>query len=228
MECREFEAVVHDLQRFAALDRQTREAALAHERICSRCAALREAADTLGANLKLLGFADAEAEASERVEAALREAFRASRPRVLRLRRARVWGWSLAAAAAAALVVLGWFEWQAPRGSHRAPEVARGVSSEAPAGGANGAGQQETANSGGEGVAEPAGSAEADESGFLPLPYSAPSNGEEEADVVRVRMARGELAAFGLPVNAERADETIDVEFLVAADGTPQAVRLPE
>jgi hypothetical protein len=228
MECREFEAVVHDLNRFATLDRKTREAAQAHERICSRCAALREAGYTLETSLRTLALVDAEAEAPDRVEAALREAFQSNRPRVLKVRRIRAWAWGLATAAAVALVVLGWFEWQAPQDGNRTPEVAQAVTSEPSAASANGAGQQGSVNSGGAGTAESASSAEADESGFLPLPYSTLSNGDEEADVVRVRMARGELAAFGLPVNAERADDTIDVDFLVAADGTPEAVRLPD
>ena len=38
-------------------------------------------------------------------------------------------------------------------------------------------------------------------------------------------MRRGSLNAFGLQVNEERAADLIQVEFLVAEDGTPRAVR---
>ncbi len=60
---------------------------------------------------------------------------------------------------------------------------------------------------------------------FVPLPDSFPLLPAEEASVVRVRMRRGSLNAFGLQVNEERAADLIQVEFLVAEDGTPRAVR---
>ena len=52
--------------------------------------------------------------------------------------------------------------------------------------------------------------------------------GSEDGAVVRLGMQRASLAAFGLPVNEERAGDWIQVDVLVAGDGSPQAVRLPE
>jgi hypothetical protein len=45
---------------------------------------------------------------------------------------------------------------------------------------------------------------------------------------VRVGMERASLAAFGLPVNEDEASDWIQVDVLVASDGSAQAVRLPE
>ena len=50
----------------------------------------------------------------------------------------------------------------------------------------------------------------------------------DDAAILRVRMQRGALGALGLPVNEDRAGEWIQVDLLVANDGLPQAVRLPQ
>jgi hypothetical protein len=50
----------------------------------------------------------------------------------------------------------------------------------------------------------------------------------EEGAIVRVGMPRSALAAFGLPVNEERADDWIQVDVLLGRDGSAQAVRLPQ
>ena len=59
------------------------------------------------------------------------------------------------------------------------------------------------------------------------LPGAFPG-GTDDAAVVRVRMQRGALGAFGLPVNEERAGDVILVDLLVGDDGLPQAVKLVE
>jgi len=224
MRCEAFADVVHDLGRFAALDRKTREEALAHAQSCSRCAALKDAVESLEASLVALGFQDERAEAPQRVEAALRAAFRANRPRMLARSRRVVWTWGLATAAALGIGVLAWQEWKptqkAPAGQASPPEEAYVQ----PAPVANTAAQQPSAQA----TANSASNSFLDASGFLPLPYETAPAADEQADVVRVRMARGSLAAFGLPVDGERADELIDVDFLVGEDGTPQAVRLSD
>jgi hypothetical protein len=61
---------------------------------------------------------------------------------------------------------------------------------------------------------------------FTVLPGAVPLD-SEEASILRVRMQRGALSAYGLPVNEERAGEWIQVDLLVGDDGVPQAVRLP-
>ncbi len=45
-------------------------------------------------------------------------------------------------------------------------------------------------------------------------------------EILHVRMQRGALESFGLPVNEERAGEWIQVDLLVGNDGLPEAVRL--
>ena len=62
---------------------------------------------------------------------------------------------------------------------------------------------------------------------FTQLP-GATFYGSEDGAVVRLGMQRASLAAFGLPVNEERAGDWIQVDVLVAGDGSPQAVRLPQ
>ncbi|MGA2481578.1 MAG: hypothetical protein ABSF92_00500 [Candidatus Acidiferrales bacterium] len=228
MRCDEFETFVDDLGKFAALDRRTREEALAHTGLCGRCAALKEAVDTLEASLASLAMEDAEAGAPEAVEAALREAFRASRPRIRQAHRMRAWAWGVATAAVLALAAVGWHEWRVSQKTNPGTPVPQTVTSSAPPVSGQSNGQETAAQTGGMGSPESLSSAVVDESGFVSLPYSAPLGGDEEADIVRVRMARGALAAFGLPVNAERADDLISVDFLVGDDGMPRAVRLSE
>jgi len=70
-------------------------------------------------------------------------------------------------------------------------------------------------------------SAEASAGEFTLLPDGFPAT-TDDAAVVRVRMQRGALGAFGLPVNEERAGDVILVDLLVGDDGLPQAVKLVE
>ena len=69
--------------------------------------------------------------------------------------------------------------------------------------------------------------ADSDEGDFTRLPGNF-SQETEDGVIVRVGMQRASLGALGLPVNEERAGEWIQVELLVASDGSPQAVRLPQ
>jgi hypothetical protein len=66
----------------------------------------------------------------------------------------------------------------------------------------------------------------ADNEGFTPLPGSYLQD-TDDAAIVRVRLQRGALGALGLPVNAERASEWVQVDLLVGDDGQPQGVRVP-
>jgi hypothetical protein len=68
----------------------------------------------------------------------------------------------------------------------------------------------------------------ADNSGdFTMLPGSLPQE-TDDAAIVRVRMQRGALSSFGLPVNEERLSDWIQVDLLVGQDGQPKAVRFPD
>jgi hypothetical protein len=67
--------------------------------------------------------------------------------------------------------------------------------------------------------------ADYDSGSFTQLPGSLPSASGYES-ILEVRMQRGALERFGLPVDPDRASEFVDVDFLVGEDGQPQAVRL--
>ena len=59
---------------------------------------------------------------------------------------------------------------------------------------------------------------------FLPLTYVADA-AQESGQVVRVRLSRATLASFGLPVNAERANELIKADIVIGDDGLARAIR---
>jgi hypothetical protein len=50
----------------------------------------------------------------------------------------------------------------------------------------------------------------------------------DDTTVVRVQMERGSLGALGLSVNEEHANDVVQVDLLLGADGQPQAYRLPQ
>jgi hypothetical protein len=50
----------------------------------------------------------------------------------------------------------------------------------------------------------------------------------DDTTVVRVQMERGSLGALGLSVNEEHANDIVQVDLLLGADGQPQAYRLPQ
>jgi hypothetical protein len=60
---------------------------------------------------------------------------------------------------------------------------------------------------------------------FTQLPGSLPSASGRDS-ILQVRIQRGALERFGLPVDPDQAAEWVDVDFLVGEDGQPQAVRL--
>jgi hypothetical protein len=62
--------------------------------------------------------------------------------------------------------------------------------------------------------------------GFVPLMTADGSAPLDGGQMVRVQMPRAALAAWGLPVNAERAGETVKADLLLAHDGTARAIRL--
>lgn len=60
---------------------------------------------------------------------------------------------------------------------------------------------------------------------FLPLTYDTADQVMESGQVIRVQMPRTALASFGLPVNLERANETVKADLLLADDGSARAIR---
>ena len=223
MQCSESEAVVHDLNRAGVLDLATRGAVIAHAQTCARCEALREAADALTAELYTLAMAEQQHEAPARVEASLVETFRANQQRARGVWLAPAWAWGLAAAAVLALGLATWVL-RSPHRPKSAPMVAdkaNPASSVSSAMDRPAKGPEEKMV-----TAEKAGAQAQQADSFLPLPYSLPLGDGDDSVVVRVRMPRGALGAFGLPVNEETATEMIQVDFLLAEDGSPEAVRI--
>lgn len=61
---------------------------------------------------------------------------------------------------------------------------------------------------------------------FVPLTYLNSATAMDSGIVVRVEVSREKLAALGLPLNLERADEKIKADIVLGDDGVPRAIRL--
>ena len=222
MNCEEFEASGLEGERDASLSDAQRAAAAEHISSCARCAALRDS--WLAARFELRAVAEetSAAEAPPRVEMHLRQEFR-TQHHTLKVRRfAVVSAWALAAATVL-VGTIGWINWRAtPRNADQ-----------------NYSNASQTAGNGNAAVSNPdsAGQSAADNSDtlvadnelgdFTLLPGVLPADTDDTA-VLRVRMQRGALGAFGFPVNEDVANEWVQVDLLVGNDGLPQAVRLPQ
>lgn len=230
MKCEEFEFTGLGLDREGVtrngVEDLERAAAIEHTNTCARCAALQESWKEAQSELRALGTATQETGAPLRVEMRLRQEFR-SRHRTARVRSTAIAAaWALAGAA----VVIGavnWWNWRTlQHGSASISGIAKNAGAVQPTLAA-----EATAVSGELSENDPA------EQSILVAGNNAedftllPGNLRQEADdpaIVRVRLQRGALSALGLPVNEERANEWIQVDLLVGADGQPQAVRLPQ
>lgn len=60
---------------------------------------------------------------------------------------------------------------------------------------------------------------------FLSLTHEIDSQPMESGQLIRVQMPRTALASFGLPINIERANETVKADLLLAEDGSARAIR---
>lgn len=60
---------------------------------------------------------------------------------------------------------------------------------------------------------------------FIPLNYEAAMMPPERGRVVRVELPRSALAAFGLPVNIDRANERVKADVVLGEDGLARAIR---
>jgi hypothetical protein len=61
---------------------------------------------------------------------------------------------------------------------------------------------------------------------FIPLTELADATAISSGTIVRVEMPRASLIAMGLPLNAERAYETVKADIVVGDDGLARAIRL--
>jgi hypothetical protein len=211
MNCEEFANLGFDLDMEAGGPEAV--AAREHLRFCPHCAALYESSLALRADLRELGQATSDASTPSRVEMRLRQEFRTRHKTDKNRGRAIVAGWVLAAATMV-LVASSVVFWQ----RHKAGIIAHSHPSPGPAVSRAVATGPEL---GGTLIAE------SDTEEFALIPGAIPGL-QDEATVVRVQMQRGSLGALGLSVNEEHANDIVQVDLLVGADGQPQAYRLPE
>jgi hypothetical protein len=61
--------------------------------------------------------------------------------------------------------------------------------------------------------------------GFLPVPGGDPLEPLDRGRMVRVRLPRSALTAFGLPMNEDRAAERVQADVLIGEDGLARAIR---
>ncbi len=206
MNCEEFASVGLGAEHDGEISASLRSAAREHLDSCAHCAALAESWDAARAKLQLLADETNTHGAPARVEMRLRQEFR-TRHRTMKTRRAAIvasWGLATAAMLVGAVSLVNWRE-------HHVVHVVKDVA----------------ANSQNGDASDAALIADNEEDGFTALP-GAIYTGNDDATIVRVGMQRGDLGAFGLPVNEDRAAEWIQVDLLVGNDGMPEAVRAPE
>jgi predicted anti-sigma-YlaC factor YlaD len=208
MNCEEFANLALDLD--ASADSPESVAAREHLRSCPACTASHESLRRLRADLRELRLAASEATTPSRVEMRLRQEFRTRHSTEKNHGRAVVVGWLLAAAALV-LVAGSLFFWKHPGGDN----VVRQPSGHSQPVQAVAAGPE----LGGTLIAENDGDA------FALIPGALPGL-QDETSVVRVQMQRGSLSALGLTVNEERANDIVEVDLVLGADGQPQAYRL--
>ena len=222
MKCEEFEAIGLDAKRDSSLSEAERAAAREHAATCSQCAALQDSWEAAGIELRALAEDTAMVQAPARVEMRLRQEFRTQHV-TLRVRRtAVIAAWTLATAAVLVGAV-SWVNWRRNSSSIAAHQSKSSQAAANPAASnANGAASQQSDTADSETLMADNGLSD-----FTLLPGSLPAD-TMDAAILRVRMQRSSLGAFGLPVNEERAGEWIQVDLLVGNDGLPQAVRLPQ
>jgi len=224
MKCEEFEAMGLDAGRDASLSETERAAAAEHVNSCARCAALQSSWQEARSELRALSEESAAEQAPARVEMRLRQEFRTQYHTLKVHRTAVATAWALAGAAVL-IGAVSWVKWhdsqQVAKANHSNTTI---IAGNLPA---NGAAPAPDAGIGEFNADEDSVTLVADnETGnFTLLPGVLPAD-IDNAEILRVRMQRSALEAFGLPVNEDLASEWIQVDLLVGDDGSPQAVRL--
>jgi hypothetical protein len=221
--CDELELLGLDSHSDPSLSEARRRQVLEHALACEKCAALRDRWREAKSELSSLGEYTAGLNAPLRVEARLLQQFRLKHQFRKERNSMRFATWALAAAALLFCAV-SWWDWQHARHAALA-NLANfdGSSIAAASAGAN----VQSAGAATAGDSSEMLLADNDSGDFTQLPGSSAQESEDAA-IVRVGIQRGSLAALGLPVNEERAGDWIQVDLLVASDGSPQAVRLPQ
>jgi len=214
MNCEEFEILGLDARRDSALSEVEVAAAREHASSCPQCAALQDSWFVASEELRIYGASMQAVNTPVRVEMRLRQEFRTRHQTQRHRRAALIAGWALATAAVLVGAV-NWIKWrEAQPGAIAKQEIHSPDVSKQTAG----AGELQNA-------ANLAAVTDADSFTYLPGTIAAEL---DDTAIVRVNMKRGTLAALGIPVNEDRADEWVQVDLLVSDDGLPQAVRLPQ
>jgi anti-sigma factor RsiW len=227
MNCEEFEIVGLDSQRDGSMSDDSRQRAMQHARVCGRCAALGASWAAAQAELAALAESSRMLRVPARVEARVLQQFRLRHQPRQERRFVQLSTWGLAAAALIVCTfgVWDWHKWrQGSLGGNitASPVAALDAVSDHPR-------RSSTTNAPITDDSEflMAGNESNGGNDFTQLPGSSLQDVEDGA-IVRVRMERASLAAFGLPVNEDEASDWIQVDVLVGIDGSAQAVRLRE
>jgi hypothetical protein len=210
MNCEEFELRGLDLDR---LDADPTEAAAAadHAESCARCNALLESWREVKGELRLLRDSTRLDAAPARVEMRLKQELRTRREARIPRSTWATAGWALAAAA----LLVASIGWVRAHNSVSAPSAPQNTNINASVSPDASASENDTTLL--------AANNETDQ--FTQLPWNIAGDSDEAA-ILQVRIQRGDLSRFGLPVEQDRAAEWVNVDFLVGEDGEPQAVRL--
>jgi hypothetical protein len=251
MNCHDFERIIVGLAPTRWPDASADGQALAHAQTCAGCAATLAEQRALAAGVRAVIESIADDGASPHVEAALRQAFRQRAAARVQSSSSflpigsRLW-WLLGAMAAAMilLVFLPTMKWRtSPPIDRERPSVSRS----SPVGRAPRP-QDETpqwiraTDQPGYELARPASRqprrnrmrptvrqdpAQADEAtlSFIPLADGSEFIPLESGQVIRVQLPGSMLLRMGLPVSAERAQDTVPAQLLVGQDGRPRAIR---
>jgi hypothetical protein len=227
MNCEEFEIMGLDLEREGSFNEEVRQSALQHARLCAECAALQSSWSVARMELVALGAETRETAVPSRVETRVLQQFRLKHQSRRDRRTIKFAMWALAAAAVVVFTMGVWnlHEWRLRVVAKTQPQTSvPGITTASPAVPDLGTDGSALDNSETLSASNLSGNAAGD---FTQLP-GASFYGAEDGAIVRLGMQRASLAAFGLPVNEETAGDWIQVDVLVAGDGSPQAVRLPQ
>lgn len=256
MNCQDFETVIIEIARDRLLDAVARERGLAHVESCAHCAALLAAERALSGKLRALSTAAAVEEIPTRIETALLAAFeqRAAAPALASVPSKR--RWLLAVAALLLLTfglsLAGWFassSEQAPTVADATPKVGAPAPTrmtETPQTFGQVKSQEDAVPQTARlnpsaklerrqrrllqaSVNQPFVSADEPRESFtqfFPVHHGSELIPLESAQIIRIRLPRSNLISLGIPLNQERADETIQADVLVSNDGLARAIRL--
>jgi predicted anti-sigma-YlaC factor YlaD len=212
MNCEEFASA--GMERELVASGPESAAAREHLRSCPHCAALYESSLALSADLGELAQQTSDATTPSRVEMRLRQEFRTLHSTEKNRGRMVAASWLLAAATLAlvATSLLLWHKHGEIYTAKAHPSSATPLAVHSVANGPELGGTLIAANDGDE---------------FALIPGAVPGL-LDDTTVVRVQMERGALGALGLSVNEEHANDVVQVDLLLGADGQPQAYRLPQ